>query len=64
MSHYWMVCGLATPQIVRCEGDMVYHIGKATPTKRNTCIGCTFERIPDHHPVSIDYPAILQHQAV
>ena len=64
MIHYWMTCGQAKPVIVGVENDVVWLIGKPTAFGFKRFIGCTFERIPDHHPASIDYPAILQNQAV
>lgn len=64
MIYYHMTCGLAVPVIVGVLNGMVYHIGKSIPTKRSQCKGCTFERIPEHAPVHLDYPVLLQFKAV
>ena len=62
MIYYWMTCGLTKGEIVGIENKLVYRIGKSTATKTILLKDCTFERIPDHHPVQLDYPALLQTQ--
>ena len=60
MIYYWMTCGKSTPVIVGIDGNLVWQFGKVDAKIRTQFKNCTFERVPDHHPAFIEYPAILE----